>query len=369
MDDKKQTQDFLQHYDLLKSTGVLEEIRRLIKKNRDLEGLLDQAARIFYQQTIPEKAKYIIELLLNRFTPSFLSFIIQEEFSSDKPLVLSYQNLQLVPNFIDIPTMAPYKQFFSLSPVTVAFNVFEYMIGNPVLTDIFLPLNPEKMIPIMGFDGLHGFVVVGKKILGDSYTEDETEYLDRLIQLVSISFQNTIHYRQAVTDSKTKLYNHSFFLLRLEEEFNRIKRYKGELCLLMIDVDHFKLFNDTHGHVAGDQALSQLGIVIRDSIRQGGDIPSRFGGEEFAVLLIQCPIDGALVTAERIRTSLEKTIIRYFDKELSITASFGIAYAGHDHMPLDVKDFIQQADKALYASKKAGRNRTTIYTKDIVSIS
>lgn len=351
--------EFLQNYSLLKSLGVLDRLESLKKEKKDLEDLLTQAGRIFLQQNLAGMAQLITNLLIDKFIPSYLAFILQEDLASEKPAVMTYRNLQPTANLVQVPSMAPYKQFFSLSPVSVTFRVFEYMVGRENLTDIFKPLNPEKVVPIMGFDGVHGFVIIGTKMLGGEYTEAETSYLDRLIQLVSISFQNSIHYKRAVTDIKTKLYNHAFFMTRLEEEFLRVKRYKGELGMIMVDVDHFKVFNDSYGHLAGDQVLVELAKVIRTQIRNE-DIAARFGGEEFSILLIQCGPEMAYQIAERIRLAVEGHRVDFQGQELKITISLGVACACHTHMPGDLNRLIHQADQALYQSKKNGRNRATL---------
>lgn len=350
--------EFLQNYGLLKSLGILDQLEALKKEKKDLEDLLTSAGRIFLQQNLAGMAQLITTLLIDKFTPSYLAFILQEDLASDHPAVLTYANLQPCANLVQVPSMQPYKQFFSLSPVSVTFPVFEYMVGREELTGIFKPLNPEKVVPIMGFDGVHGFVIIGSKLVGGTYTEAETSYLDRLIQLVSISFQNSIHYKRAVTDIKTKLYNHAFFMTRLEEEFLRVKRYKGELGMVMIDVDHFKVFNDTYGHLAGDQVLVELAKVIRSQIRTE-DIAARFGGEEFSLLLLQCGPEMAYQIADRIRAAVENHRAEYQGQELKITISLGVACACHAQMPTDLNRLIFQADKALYQSKKNGRNRVT----------
>jgi len=202
--------------------------------------------------------------------------------------------------------------------------------------------------------------VVGKKVLGELYTLAETAYLDRLIRFVSISLQNSLHFKRATVDRKTELYNHSFFMKRLEEELARLKRYKSRTSMLMIDIDHFKKFNDTYGHLAGDYVLKEVALAIRETIRLE-DIAARFGGEEFAVLLIQCDPEKGLQIGERVREAVSGRKVAYGGQDLSVTVSIGVAHAATDHQVPDSASLINCADKALYSAKGKGRNKTIVF--------
>ncbi len=250
-----------------------------------------------------------------------------------------------------------------MAPASSTFDVFEYMISDKNLTDVFVPLNPKIIVPMMGKEGMYGFIVFGQKVLGNEYTKPEMKYIDRIMKFASISLQNNIHYRRAIIDAKTKLYNHSFFLRRFEEELSKIKRYNFQLCLLMIDIDFFKKFNDTYGHILGDEILLHISDILNENVRDE-DIASRFGGEEFAILLIQCDLDSAWIAAERIRKAIEDFRINYEEQDIKVTVSLGISLA-EQSIDLNAEDIIKLADKALYYSKEHERNQTTIYSLKI----
>ena len=154
----------------------------------------------------------------------------------------------------------------------------------------------------------------------------------------------------AITDGLTGLKNRRAFNERLTEEFQRAVRYERPLSILLMDVDHFKLFNDTFGHPAGDEVLRAVAESLRAMARTT-DFVARYGGEEFVVLLPDTDIDGAMVLAERFRRAIAA---RPWDKR-SITVSIGVATLSEDAS--GAAELLNQADEALYHSKRAGRNR------------
>ena len=156
-------------------------------------------------------------------------------------------------------------------------------------------------------------------------------------------------HRKSMTDKLTGVGNRAAFDQRLTEDVYRFHRYGSPLSLLLIDVDHFKAYNDSYGHPAGDAALQQVAEVLREC-RRPSDFVARYGGEEFALILPATGAEGATVLAERVRRALEAA--KYPNR--SITASVGAASLDTEG---SAEQLIHQADKALYAAKAAGRNR------------
>lgn len=150
-------------------------------------------------------------------------------------------------------------------------------------------------------------------------------------------------------DALTGLGNRRYLKEVLERDLYNVDRYKGVLSLLMIDLDHFKRFNDTHGHLAGDHLLAQVAKILREQVRTG-DLPVRYGGEEFMVLLPQTDLDSAAIVAERVR--------RVIEEMTEATASIGVASVSDKRCNPD--NLIDAADKALYRAKKSGRNRIEV---------
>ena len=154
----------------------------------------------------------------------------------------------------------------------------------------------------------------------------------------------------ATTDGLTGLKNHRAFRERLEEEFQRAVRYKSQLSLVLLDVDHFKSFNDTFGHPAGDVVLQQLAKLLMAAARTT-DCVARHGGEEFALILPETDIQGALISAERVRKMVADDL---WDKR-AISVSVGVSTL--NGAIKSASQLLEIADQALYQSKAGGRNR------------
>jgi diguanylate cyclase (GGDEF)-like protein/PAS domain S-box-containing protein len=157
------------------------------------------------------------------------------------------------------------------------------------------------------------------------------------------------------TDDLTGIYNHRFFIQQLTLEVERQRRYASPLALLMIDIDYFKHYNDTNGHLAGDQVLKAIAFLIQRGVRQT-DIVARYGGEEFSAILINAGREKALEIAERVRRNVADTRIPNEDAQpnKNLTVSIGVATLSSSISTLT--DLIREADHALYRAKKAGRN-------------
>ena len=155
--------------------------------------------------------------------------------------------------------------------------------------------------------------------------------------------------RLSVTDDLTGLYNHRHFFKTLEAELARLKRQRTSLSLMMFDLDSFKSYNDLYGHLEGDKVLRKIGEIVSHSIRYNVDSGYRYGGDEFAVLLIGASVDQATVIAERIRSLIEQSEFRK-----KTTVSIGLS---EYRDPLDLEEFVKSADDAMYIAKHSGGNR------------
>lgn len=161
--------------------------------------------------------------------------------------------------------------------------------------------------------------------------------------------------RLANTDGLTGLYNHRYLHQRLEQEVERVGRYGRDLSLVMADIDHFKAYNDTHGHPQGDAVLITVGETLRQASRST-DIVARYGGDEFVVILPETPANEAVVMAERARESVEGLALRV--GEDAITLSLGVvSLPGNGG---GKKELVDTADATLYRAKRLGRNRVCV---------
>lgn len=158
-------------------------------------------------------------------------------------------------------------------------------------------------------------------------------------------------YLQAITDGLTGLHNHTHFLGRLQEEVDRTVRYKHPLSLLMIDIDHFKAYNDTFGHQQGDELLRQIAHILRTGLRRV-DLSARYGGEEFVVILPETPLPGAQVVAERVRAAVAAMVAA----KRQVTVSVGVSTTDGGDRTLSPSLLLRLADEAMYEAKTGGRN-------------
>jgi diguanylate cyclase (GGDEF)-like protein len=154
---------------------------------------------------------------------------------------------------------------------------------------------------------------------------------------------------QSLTDPLTGAHNRRSFDIRFEEEFLRAQRYKAACSLILLDVDHFKQYNDTFGHAEGDEALKAVTALLKADVRIH-DLVARYGGEEFAVILPNTDIKGAMVMGERFRRSIQRAAWKH--KPLTISVGVASLHEG-TQMPIDL---LTESDSNLYKAKQGGRN-------------
>jgi two-component system, cell cycle response regulator len=168
--------------------------------------------------------------------------------------------------------------------------------------------------------------------------------------------------RIAMTDSLTGAYNRRYFMRHLARELNRIRRFGGEVSLLLLDIDHFKRINDSHGHTVGDEVLASFVKRIAEALPRDTDWCARLGGEEFAVVLPQTALSGAGVAAERLRAHIAAHPAATSGGKIRATTSIGVssAHCFANGAPVSIEELLNAADRCLYTSKEAGRNKVTL---------
>jgi diguanylate cyclase (GGDEF)-like protein len=160
---------------------------------------------------------------------------------------------------------------------------------------------------------------------------------------------------QAIRDSLTGLFNRRYLQERLEQEVARADRENSPISILFLDIDHFKQFNDTFGHHAGDLLLQEFGALLQQKIRKS-DTACRYGGEEFLIVMSDISLPDAVKSAELLRAEFEKRVIPFQDGQ-TLRATISIGVASYPENGRTIPEVIQAADVALYAAKSAGRNR------------
>lgn len=201
---------------------------------------------------------------------------------------------------------------------------------------------------------LTGLLYLENNHISNCFNEDRIGALE----IISVAAAGRLELsRKAAVDGLTNLFNHDYFQNMLRQELAGVVRYDRELSLLLIDVDHFKQFNDTWGHQIGDQVLREVADLIKDNSREN-DTAARYGGEEMVVILPGAGREEATIVSERILKAIEQHQVRVDDELLSVTVSLGLVTAGPADS--DPAKLIKRADTALYKSKANGRNQLTV---------
>ena len=199
------------------------------------------------------------------------------------------------------------------------------------------------------------------------YQELEQRMLSLQRENLDLTVRNRTLSEVSSRDTLTGLYNRWYVIEKIDTELNRALRHGSPMSLLMLDIDHFKRINDTYGHPAGDQVLQSVGKLLRESCRVY-DVPGRYGGEEFCIVLPETKPGNTTVVAERIRKRLESTELPCGEASVAVTASIGIAGMDSegDGELLSSTALIDRADRALYSAKSRGRNRIEMWGRALL---
>ena len=237
-------------------------------------------------------------------------------------------------------------------------------------------------VPLRSRGEALGLLVVIENERERVFTEEERDFMGAFGEQVTLALTTA---RSATTDGLTGLANHRVFYERLGQELARAQRYGAPVSLLMIDIDDFKDLNDTRGHPAGDEALRRLGRLLSAHLRRDIDLPARYGGEEFAVVLPNTMVgpadhegndqgarpdgggpspghaEGAEVLAERLRRVIAETDFTVTEGDPPVRMAVSIGVASYPAMAANMDDLVARADAALYAAKRAGKDRVEVY--------
>ena len=241
------------------------------------------------------------------------------------------------------------------------------------------PENIEKNNNHLSFFSLWGYLIIHQCNAPRRWLESEIHLLQRLSTQLSIAIKQALLYQEikianielqklAVRDELTNIFNRRYFDRQLALEWRRLTRNPSPLSLIMCDVDHFKIYNDTYGHQQGDECLSQVARAIASCTRRPADFVCRYGGEEFAVILPHTHLEGAVKVAESINVKVQELNLEHANSPTSsiVTISLGVACITPNR-DSDAQCLIQNADRALYTAKSSGRNRLAVYQSDFNS--
>lgn len=230
-------------------------------------------------------------------------------------------------------------------------------------------LKPSLIVPLFQKNRMNGILLLGERMDlggGTSFDDYDKKQILSISSLASMAINNAALLERSSTDMMTRLKLKYYFFNQLTDRLDLAVAQALPVGVIMFDIDHFKSFNDTYGHACGDYVLITVAKIIKNSIRSQ-DMASRYGGEEFTVMLPNTLKEDAMQVAERIRTNIETALFTYENKQMHVTISGGVSVFDAEENPVSsAKEFVEQADKALYVSKTSGRNRITFADKEII---
>ncbi|AGI40139.1 diguanylate cyclase [Thermoclostridium stercorarium subsp. stercorarium DSM 8532] len=208
----------------------------------------------------------------------------------------------------------------------------------------------------------YGLILI-EHTIPNAFSEDNVRLLEVITQHISIAIENAKLYEQlqeyANTDSLTQVYNRSYFQKRLREEIARAKQQGYEVSIIFFDVDDFKVYNDTYGHLFGDMILKSIALTVKEAVRKD-DVVARFGGEEFVVLLPHTDKETAYEKAEELRRKISEIVVCDKSDNSAISVSVSMGVSTFPTLALNEIDLLNSADEALYMAKAMGKNRVAM---------
>ncbi len=357
---------------------VLEGKSEMEKKSQDRSGQLSMIRYLASELTSLTSRKEILTRLFQKvqllLDPAEITYFTLEEDEKTLTLYTSPEVKNFLPKGVRkdlrITVGNGYVGFTAQKRVAMIYQDFEKesnLIRERLKTNQIEGLTTDLSAPLISHGDLLGVINLAKL---PQCTLDEKAILQTVADITAISLEKAKLFeevqRLADTDGLTKLYNKRKFMEFLEMEINEAARYPRTLSLILLDLDHFKNFNDTNGHPAGDVLLRGLGDILRENIREV-DILARYGGEEFIIICPETDKRGALTLAGRLREKVAEAIFTGGEKQPlgKITISLGIATFPEDKK--DLEGLIQAADQALYRAKEGGRDRIAAYEKRLMA--
>jgi diguanylate cyclase (GGDEF)-like protein len=240
-----------------------------------------------------------------------------------------------------------------MMPKMDGFELIKRVRGNPKLKSLYLILITARI--------QEGDRVRGLDLGADDYITKPFSFSELLARIRVgsrvVQYQKHLEYQTQV-DSLTGLFNRRAFEKKIDEEFERSKRYHNPLSVLLLDIDNFKMINDTYGHHGGDAALVKISETFRERTRQS-DFPSRYGGEEFVLILPETDQDNALQVASKIHDSIRTCAFGTTARPFALTVSIGVSSTS-TRFYSDWHELVDDADRALYMAKNSGKDRVEI---------
>lgn len=341
-----------------------EIIGQYEKRIYDLQQLLEIARSLCSTIEFSTLIESLLYTCMGQFRVLSAGIFVVDAIDSDSfQLNENYSGLDLNPN-ISYKIPATHPLIAAINKTGSVYVPEELKNAVPLGTDIsmILSLSPSLIVPLVQKNHLNGIIILGERItLADDsgYSAYEKEQILSIASLATIAINNATLIERASTDMMTHLKLKYFFYNVLADKLDIALAQNLQIAVIMLDIDFFKRFNDTYGHACGDYVLQTVARIIRSSIRSQ-DLASRYGGEEFIVMLNNMIKDDAMTVAERIRRKVEEFDFCYENQHVKVTVSVGVTEFSCDKNPVSsAKVLVDQADRALYSSKRSGRNKVT----------
>ncbi len=381
--DKSYQEDGLKYlYDILKSMYELPMVGN------------DKTQKLEYYEILKEASKMISTVTdFNQLTKILFKITTQLNYNKTLILLRDEDIFNFVDGYgIDRNISGLYRldldigeMLKDIGRIIMKSNIPNEIINSQELFEIF----PVGVIICLIYDNnVEGFIILDDKPSLRSDIKSDLELLDIISNQIATVVKNLRLSKEAITDPLTGVYRYNYLIKRLNEEIYRSKLYKHPLSLLMIDLDNFKIINDTYGHQIGNVVLREVANILKSDTRVS-DIVCCYGGDEFAIIFPETNVYEAYKSAEMLKehinhviqiansikdkieklnyhhmfSSLDKPII-----EIKLTASMGLAFlTGNEEKEITSEEFINYADKALYTSKTEGKNRISIWDEQKIS--
>jgi diguanylate cyclase (GGDEF)-like protein/PAS domain S-box-containing protein len=360
-------------------TDQLQAEAALTQVNKDLQGAMSEVAKTNREISLiskmvellqicqkPDEAYMIIGQYAQELFPGISGALYLSNNSENLLMMVSEWGVTLASEQVFSPldcwALRQGRQHLCGSSPANAFNPkCHHLMANIPGSHLCVPLSAQgEIMGLLYLHKLHSLPGLGKTDQSEAdFSKSQQKLARTLAENISLSLANLrlkeSLRQQAIRDALTGLFNRRYLQETLEREIHRAKRKETSLGVIMLDVDHFKVFNDTHGHEAGDRLLAVLGRYLRSAIRME-DIACRYGGEEFTLILPDVTPDALLRRADAIRVGAGDMEVLYQGKPLGrVTISMGLSY--FPQHGADGDSLLQAADEALYQAKRTGRDR------------
>lgn len=360
----QEKEKFLNERKMITSNSIQSKIKQIFDQTL-IESTIVNEFRTLSEHVLSTKtlSGEIISLISSIIDFNAISiFFNDRDDKKEKTLLLGFNNISLNENVIKELKRDIFSSFFSRysdnDPI-YSYAVIENIEGDSKKINDLSDFKSRYIIPVKYADKLLGAICLYHAQPDQFFS---SKIFDIILEELRILMRMKWLYSETkyltIIDSLTGLYNRRYFQQSIEREFSRAKRYGNHLSIAMIDIDHFKYINDTCGHQFGDKVLVEISTTFKDSLRRT-DYISRYGGEEFILILPETDKENAYIPLERIRQKIESTSVSLDNKSIKVTVSIGIASFTKNLN--DSGELVKNADTALYKAKQNGRNKVVIF--------